>query len=126
MSDQHPYTPSTGEVETGFAIYQYDYENIVMSAGRVRFKAWLASHEDYVIRKWTAENDVVPHKRYTQDVAAAEQRGAIKALREAAESDDLIDYMYANLHTIQPIVVRETSKYLHKRADRLEGDYETH
>lgn len=60
------------------------------------------------------------------EIAAAEQRGAIKALREAAESDDLIDHMLTNLPVNQPIAVREASRYLHNRADQMEGDDETH
>lgn len=61
-----------------------------------------------------------------EQIAAAEQRGAIKALRDAAESVDLIDHMFANLRVNQPRAVRETSKYLHNRADQMEGDDEKH
>jgi len=65
MTDQKPHTPTTGQVETGFALYLHDYENIAIGAGRERFKAWLAARDARI-------------------EAAAEQRGAIKALRDAA------------------------------------------
>lgn len=58
-------------------------------------------------------------------IAAAEQRGAIKALRDAAESHDVIDHMYKYFdnHPIQaPAAVRATATYLHNRADQMEGD----
>jgi len=54
--------------------------------------------------------------------AAAEQRGATKALREAAESVGLIDHMcrtFAGPST-QSLAVRTTSKYLHNIADQME------
>jgi len=54
----------------------------------------------------------------------SEQRGAIKALRDAAESHDVIDHMYKHFdnHSIQaPASVRATATYLHNRADRIEG-----
>lgn len=59
--------------------------------------------------------------------AAAEQLGAIKALRDAAESPDLIGHMYREYDehplrsTLAPAAVRATATYLHNRADQ-EGD----
>lgn len=117
MSDQQPYTPTTEEIEAtlqlGFAVtaQQQGVDPIAASEQALQgFHRWLAAHEDYVIRKWTGENDVVPHKRYTQDIAAANQRGAVKALREAADMKLGNEYY--------EILVEDE---LNDRADRLEG-----
>lgn len=58
------------------------------------------------------------------DIAAAEQRGAIKALREAAESLDIIDHMYKHFDkrpSQAPVAVRATATYLHDRASQEEA-----
>lgn len=61
---------------------------------------------------------------HAAEIAAAEQRGAINALREAAESDELIDHMYKHFdgHPVQipPAAVRAAASYLHNRADQME------
>lgn len=54
----------------------------------------------------------------------------VEALREAAESDDLIGHMYREYDdhplrsTLAPAAVRATSNYLHNQADQMEGDDE--
>lgn len=65
MTANNAHTPTTGQVETWFALYLYDYENIVISSGRERFKAWLAERDARI-------------------EAAAEQRGAARAFNESA------------------------------------------
>lgn len=94
MTDQQPHTPSTEHVRFIYSLDGADREYKAQG-----FDRWHAA-----------------------EIAAAEQRGAIKALRDAAESVDLIDHMFANLRVNQPRAVRETSKYLHNRADQMEGD----
>lgn len=61
------------------------------------------------------------------DRMIAQERAEAKteALREAAESDDLIDYMYkyfAHPHLHAPPTVRAASSYLHNQANQIEGD----
>lgn len=92
------YTPTIEKMRKAFAISHWDVTNEYKEGERL-FDEQIAAIE-----------------------AAAEQRGAIKALRDAAESDDLIHHMLANLRANQPIAVREASRYLHNRADLLEGD----
>lgn len=90
-----PHTPTTGQVETGFALYLYDYENIVVSAGRDRFKAWLAARDARI-------------------EAAAEQRGAERAIRKAARE-------YESTHEIS-IKHDEVIDFLDTLADEYRAD----
>lgn len=101
MTDQQPHTPTTEQVRLAHAesVTFHVMEEPELTEANNMFDRW-----------------------YVAEIAAAEQRGAVKALRSAAESDDLIDHMLTNLRANQPIAVRETSKYLHNRADLLEGD----
>lgn len=100
MSDQQPRTPTTDLMRRWHVLADHS-GNKSTEEYEAEFDRWLATVE-----------------------AAAERRGAIKALLEAAESKSLIDYMYTNLHVNQPAVVREAAKYLHNRADLLESDDE--
>ena len=52
---------------------------------------------------------------YAAEIAAAEQRGAVKALRELAKDAVLV-----------PASPDKAAKFYRDRADRLEGDDETH
>lgn len=101
MTDPQPHTPTT-EVVKDAACFPRDRLGEPRGIDTDAFDRWLAEHDSTI-------------------EAAAEQRGAAKALRDAAESDDLIDHMFTNLLVNQPIAVRETSKYLHNRADQ-EGE----
>ena len=55
-------------------------------------------------------------------IAQVQAEAKAEALREAAESDDLIGHMYKHFdnHSIQipPVAVRATATYLHNRADQ--------
>lgn len=97
MTDQQPHTPTVDELRRMYALK--------------------APHDQRDRR----------NAEFDRFLAAAEQRGAIKALRDAAESNDVIDHMYKYFdnHTVQsPAAVRATATYLHDRADRMEGDDE--
>ena len=107
MTANHAHTPTDEEMqelfETGAMVTEFAHSR---QEATIDWQLWL-------------------QERDARIAAAAEQRGAIKALRDAAESHDVIDYMYKHFdnHPIQaPASVRATATYLHNRADRLEGD----
>ena len=97
MTDQQPHTP-TAEV----------------------IRETYIGEPPYTLYRYTEEE----FDRWLETIeAAAEQRGAVRALREAAESDDLIDHMYKHFDNRQaPAAVRATATYLHSRANQMEGD----
>lgn len=74
MTDQQ-YTPNITELIFAYDTVRQDYTFYsTWAKSKAEFFRWLAAHDEYKIREWTAENDVVPHERYTRDIAAAEQR----------------------------------------------------
>ena len=60
-------------------------------------------------------------------IAQVQAEAKAEALREAAESDDLIDHMYKHFDkrpSQAPAAVRATAIYLHDRANQKEDDNE--
>ena len=101
MSTNHEYTPTTQYLQNAYVDTRYN-----LAAEQGEFPPPIM--ERYAeFDRWLAEHDATVE-------AAAEQRGAIKALRAAAS-----DYaLYADSHDLDG----EPVDYLNDRADRLEGD----
>ena len=96
LTDQTPELPTTEHVRFIYSLDGADYvEPDYREYKAQEFDRWLAARDERIR-------------------AAAEQRGAIKALRAAAS-----DYaLYADSHDLDG----EPVDYLNDRADRLEGD----
>lgn len=123
MTANHAHTPTTRDIRMAYVDSisrnnPNDYGDDRAKEISAEFFRWLTAHEESI------------REEEREGMAAAEQREAIKALRDAAESPDLIDHMYREYDdhplrsTLAPAAVRATSNYLHNRADRLEGDDE--
>ena len=106
MSDQQPYTPTTEKVRRRYATAVYEFS----IGGAV-------PDPDPEFDRW-----------YQAEIAAAEQRGAARALREAADvlrSDIAISW---NRHRGVMFMENESDpgvapeEWLKRRADRMEGD----
>lgn len=62
---------------------------------------------------------------YQAEIAAAEQRGAERALREAADelsNGEWLGVRSTDSKTSYPYAITSTTRWLNDRADRLEGD----
>ena len=70
------------------------------------------------------------HEDFDELIAQVRKEAKAEALRDAAESNDLIGHMYREYarhprrFTLAPAAVRATSSYLHTQADQMEGDGE--
>ena len=68
------------------------------------------------------------HKDFEGLIDRVRAEAKAEALRDAAESNDLIGHMYREYDdhplrsTLAPANVRATSNYLHNQADQMEGD----
>ena len=112
MTDQQPHTPSSRHIRKDDYTPSLDQ----MRDLYVRHADQLGIASDHVL-----------HAEFDRFLAAAEHRGAIKALREAAESLDIIDHMYKHFDkrpSQAPVAVRATAIYLHDRASQKEDDNE--
>lgn len=114
MTANHEHTPTTEEVK---AAYRYDRTGKAIRLDDCSDPSII--NVDHSFDHWLQ-----------RIVAAAEQRVAVKALRDAAEPPDLIGHMYREYvehplrSTLAPAAVRATATYLHDRANQIEGDDE--
>ena len=107
MSTNHEYTPTTQYLQNAYVDTRYN-----LAAEQGEFPPPIM--ERYAeFDRWLAEHDATVE-------AAAEQRGAIKALRDAADE-------FAPEWPDKPDLsatrgVSQTRKWLRNRADQMEGD----
>lgn len=96
MTDQQPHTPTTEEVRLNYAYLGGTVGEREFDRRTETFDRWLAARDARI-------------------EAAAEQRGAEKALRELAKDAALV-----------PAAPDKAAKFYRDRADQMEDDDETH
>ena len=101
MTDQQPHTPTATQIREDYAHLRYHFaDGWSVGEERVQFDNWL-----------------------TAELTAAEQRGAVKALRH--EADNLIGH--GSVWPIESVAgVTAAARKLHRRADEMEGKNEQH
>lgn len=118
MTDQHPHTPTTRDIRMAYVDSisrnnPNDYGDDRAKEISAEFFRWLTAHEEEI------------RQEEREDIAAAEQRGAIKALRDAAGAIEKNQIMTQVGH-LQPcnscMVIH--MDFLDYRANQIEGDDE--
>lgn len=123
MTDQQPHTPTTELPNATLSVitnvtFETD-EGLTKAAllQRTKYDSWLGVTAEGI--EWTsiADDQIIDWSTPQDEIAAAEQRGAIKALREAA------DELFYDGDTDRPL---PGYTELLDRADQIEGDDDSH